>query len=120
MFLEMEDGQISGQGEQIGIPEGTKLGEGAWAHDASRVAAFAVGEGKTLDFVTFSPDEPDPVVRTEGGESSAGNVAWAPDNDGVVFQRFTGTELEAVYCPLDGECESVLSWTTGITLLRVE
>lgn len=120
MFLEMEDGQVTGQGEPIGIPEGTKLGEGAWSHDSRRVGAFAVGEGTTLDFVTFSPDEPDPFVRTEGGEASTGTVFWTAENDGVLFQRFTGDELEAVYCPLDGECTSVLSWTTGITLLRAE
>ena len=120
MFLEMEDGQISGQGETIGIPEGTKLGEGAWAHDSSHVAAFATLDGRALDFVTFGPDDPEPEVRDEGGETSTGAVLWTPDNDGVVFQRFTGDELEAVYCPLDGDCEPALSWTTGISLLRVE
>lgn len=119
-FLTMEDGQITGEGELIGIREGTKLGQGAWAHDSSHVAAFAVGEGTSLDLVTFSPDEPEPVARTEGGESSTGAVMWAPDNDGVVFQRFTGDALEAVHCPLDGDCTTVLSWTTGVSLLRVE
>lgn len=120
MFLEMEDGQVTGQGEPIGIREGTKLGGGAWSHDSSQVGAFAVGEGTSLVFVTFGPDDPNPVELTEGGEASTGTVVWTPDNDGVVFQRFTGDELEAVHCPLDGDCESVLSWTTGITLLRVE
>lgn len=119
-FLQMEDGQISGEGEEISIPEGTLLGTGAWAHDSSRVAAFALNEAKELELVTFTPTEPDPVLISEGGETSNGVVFWAPDNNAIVFQRFTGEELEAVHCPLDATCEVILGWTTGISILRLE
>ena len=119
-FLQFEDGQIAGEGEEISIPEGTLLGAGAWAHDSSRVAAFALNSEKDLEVVTFTPNEPDPVVVDEGGEASNGAVFWSPENNAIVFQRFNGEELEAVHCPLDGTCEVVLGWTTGISILRVE
>jgi hypothetical protein len=120
-FLELEDGRVSGEGADIGIPEGTKLGAGAWAHDSSGVAAFALGDDG-LEFVYFSPSSPDPQTLAEGGESSVGVTLWSPDNDRVVFQRFTGAELEAVSCPIvdPDACEVVLTWTRGLALLRVE
>jgi hypothetical protein len=120
MFFEFADGDIAGAGESIGIKEGSKLGAGAWAHDSSHVAAFAAGEDDALEFVTFRPNAPEPVVLAEGGQASTGVVMWSPDNDAAMFQRFTGDELEAVHCPLEGECETVLSWTSGRSLLRIE
>jgi WD40-like Beta Propeller Repeat len=119
-FFEMVNGEVTGDGEEVAIREGSKLGAGAWAHDSSYVAAFALGEDEGLDFVTFRPNAPDPVVLDEGGQASTGLVFWSPDNDAVLFQRFTGDELEAVYCPLDGECKPYLTWTSGRTLLRIE
>ena len=120
-FLEMADGEVTGAGEDIGIRAGTKLGTGAWSHDSSAIAAFALGDDG-LEFVTFSPGSPQPVTLTEGGEASTGATFWSPDNDAVVFQRFNGNELEAVHCPLADPtaCEAVLSWTTGVALLRIE
>ncbi|MEA2451815.1 MAG: hypothetical protein QOG04_525 [Actinomycetota bacterium] len=120
-FLEFEDGDIAGPGPEIGIASGTKLGAGQWANDSSAIAAFALGDDG-LEFVTLSPGSPEPVTLADGGEASTGKSLWTPDNDGVVFQRFNGTELEAVYCPLEspGECSTVLTWTKGLELLRVE
>lgn len=120
-FLEMADGRVTGQGDDIGIRAGTKLGAGAWAHDSSAIAAFALGDDG-LGFVTFSPVSPEPVTLADGGEASTGITLWSPDNDAVIFQRFTGDELEAVHCPIDdpAACEVVLSWIRGIALLRIE
>lgn len=120
-FLEFEDGDIAGAAADIPLRAGTKLGAGVWAHDSSAVAAFAIG-GDGLEFVTFSPVAPDPLTLTEGGQAGTGITLWSPDNDAVVFQRFTGDELEAVHCPIDDPdgCDVVLSWTRGIALLRVE
>lgn len=120
-FLEMIDGKVTGAGEDIGIRSGAKLGTGAWSHDSSAIAAFTLGDDG-LEFVTFSPGSPQPVTLTDGGEVSTGATFWSPDNDAVVFQRFNGSELEAVHCPIDdpAACDAVLSWTTGVALLRIE
>lgn len=121
-FFEMSGGSVAGEGPEIGIPEGTKLGTGAWAHDSSMVAATALDDEGVLQLVTFSPDDPQPRSIAPGGESSTVEVLWSPDNDAFVFQRFTGTELEAVHCAVGdpGSCDVVLSWTRGISLLRIE
>jgi hypothetical protein len=125
-FLKFEDGNVTGPGEDIGIPPNTRLGVGTWSHDSATVAAFALGDNG-LELVTFSPSAPEPVTVADGGSTStgeAGKALWSPDNDAVVFQRITdeGTEFEAVYCPLDpiGECETVLTWSQGLTALRIE
>lgn len=120
MFFGFANGDVTSDGISIGIKEGSKLGAGAWAHDSSYVAAFAAGEDDALEFITFRPDAPEPVVLAEGGQASTGVVLWSPDNDATMFQRFTGDELEAVFCPLEGECSTVLSWTSGRSLLRIE
>jgi hypothetical protein len=120
MFFGFADGDVVGEGIPIGIRDGTKLGAGSWAHDSSRVAAFAAGEDGSLEMITFRPNAPEPVALTDGGQTSTGFVFWAPDNDALLFQRFNGDELEAVYCPLEEECKTVLSWTSGRSLLRLE
>jgi hypothetical protein len=116
----MADGRVTAPGPEIPIREGTKLGTGAWAHDSSGLAAFAEGDDG-LGYVYISPAAPDPVVMTEGGEASNGPSVWSPENDSVVFQRYNGDELEAVYCVIETPtCDVVLTWTTGIALLRIE
>ena len=120
-FLEMVDGRAEGEGPEITIPDGMTLDPAVWAHDSSQVAA-ALSNDVEVDIVTFSPADPEPQEITAGGVPSTGGFFWSPDNDSFVFQRFTGTELEAVYCPLDDPdaCEVLLAWTRGIALLRLE
>jgi hypothetical protein len=119
-FIRMQDGQLSAGGPEIGISPGTMLGAGAWSHDSSKVAAFALTE-ENLDLVAFSPTDPEPRVLVGGGRASTGAVLWGPANDQLIFQRFTGTELEAVHCVLDEDgCDVRLAWTRGIGLLRIE
>lgn len=123
-FLELDGGRILGDGAAIGIPAGTELGEGAWAPDSSQVVAFALNDEGDLELVSFAPTSPEPVTIAPGGGASTGMSLWSPEGDAIVFQRFneeTG-ELEAVYCPLDdpAACEVLLSWTVGLSLLRIE
>ncbi len=121
-FLEMAEGRADGEGADIAIPDGTTLGSGAWAHDSSRVASVALDENGDLEVVTFSPDELEPRSIAPAGESSIVETLWSPENDAFVFQRFTGTEFEAVHCPADDPdaCEVLFAWTRGIALLRIE
>jgi len=121
-FFAMSNGRVEGEGVEIGIPDGTELGTGGWAHDSSMVASTALDDDGVLQLVTFSPDDPEPATMAPGGESSVVDVLWTPDNDAFVFQRFTGEELEAVHCSVGDpdSCDVLLSWTRGITLLRIE
>lgn len=120
-FLEMVDGRAQDEGPEITIPDGMTLDPAVWAHDSSRVAA-ALSNDVEVGIVTFSPAAPEPQEVTDGGVPSTGGFFWSPDNDAFVFQRFTGTELEAVHCPLADPtaCEVLLAWTRGIALLRLE
>ena len=117
----MVDGRAEDEGPEITIPDGMTLDPAVWAHDSSRVAA-ALSNDVEVDIVTFSLADPEPQEITDGGEPGTGGFFWSPDNDSFVFQRFTGTELEAVHCPLDAPdaCEVLLAWTRGIALLRLE
>jgi len=119
-FHTFVDGRIEGSGPEIGIPEDTKLGGGSFSHDSGTVAALALGESNELEMFAFSPLDPEPRSLTTGGEVSTTDVLWSPDNDAFSFSRFDGSELEAVHCELDGDCEELFSWTRGIALLRVE
>ena len=120
-FLEMVDGRAEDEGPEITIPDGMTLDPAVWAHDSSLVAA-ALSNDVEVEIVTFSPADPEPQEITAGGVPSIVGFFWSPDNDAFVIQRFTGTELEAVHCPLDDPdaCEVLLSWTRGIALLRLE
>lgn len=120
-FLEVVDGRAEDEGAEITLPPGMTLDSAVWAHDSSLVVA-ALSNDVEVDIVTFSPADPEPQEITDGGEPSIVGFFWSPDNDAFVFQRFTGTELEAVHCPLDDPdaCEVLLTWTRGIALLRLE
>lgn len=120
-FLEMVDGRAEDEGPEITIPTGMTLDSAVWAHDSSRVAA-AVSDDVEVEIITFSPADPDARAITTGGVPSIVGFFWSPDNDAFVFQRFTGTELEAVHCPIEDPdaCEVLLAWTRGIALLRIE
>ena len=120
-FLEMVDGRAEDEGPEITLPAGMTLDLAVWAHDSSRVAA-ALSNDVEVDIVTFSPADPESQEVAAGGVPSTGGFFWSPDNDSFVFQRFTGTELEAVHCPLDDPdaCEVLLAWTRGIAVLRME
>jgi hypothetical protein len=142
-FVSIEDGRLGD--ERVAIDLGDyQLFEGGWAHDSSRVAAVVSSEsvvhkekkdekddtdrvlvGKaTTRIVTFSPDDPEPVM-VDGTFGASGSILWSVDNASIVFASLLDPKkalFQAKTCPVGNSqgCEIVTSWTEGVTLLRTE
>lgn len=124
-FVEFEDGRLGDRRVPIGLGDAELL-EGSWSHDSETVAAVVRAGQRVTDtsVVTFSPDEPE-LVPVDDSSAALGRVLWSADNDTLVFGRLLDPKqalIQAVWCPLGNEegCKSVISWTEGIALLRMQ
>ena len=100
------------------------LGVGSWSPNSKEIASVLLedaGTGKT-GLVRLGPDSNEPVFL-DGSEGAAGPVLWSPDGLSLLYARATGAnglDLEAVLCEVEaGNCQSLFSWTRGVTLLAV-
>lgn len=76
------------------------------------------------NLVSFSPEEPKPLTLGES-EAAEAPILWSPDESHILFPKLvdpTQGIRQAAYCALGAalECQTYFSWTTGVTLLRME
>lgn len=137
----VEAGVIAEKGESISV-SGTVIIGATWSPDSTRVAAVteqidsaerAKGQKKgkagpdtvsTSEVITFTPEslEPVPMEETLGARPP---LLWSADSTSLAFPRLVDQQaglLQASYCPVEeeGACRVFVSWTVGISLLRME
>lgn len=106
---------------------GRTLLEARWSPDSERVAALAADPERPRgrhEIVVFSPDDPR-AAAVDGTIGALGGAVWSPDARTIAYtgaERPKERRLTAVVCDLGraGLCESLVSWRSGVTILRIE